>query len=62
MAQQWKVRVRGKQSAQADIALLIQAVLALGEQLQAETADLAADRLAASGEEQAAADDPESAA
>jgi hypothetical protein len=36
MQQQWQLRVRGKQRKQIDAKLLIAAVIALGEQLQAE--------------------------
>jgi hypothetical protein len=34
--QQWKIRVRGTPRKEVDIALLIQAVVALGRQLQQE--------------------------
>jgi hypothetical protein len=36
MQQQWRLRVRGKQRKPVDAKLLIAAVIALGEQLQAE--------------------------
>lgn len=36
MQEQWRLRVRGKQRKQLDVNLLIQAVIALGEQLAAE--------------------------
>jgi hypothetical protein len=36
MQQQWRLRIRGKQRKQVDAKLLIAAVIALGEQLQAE--------------------------
>jgi hypothetical protein len=34
MNQQWRIRITGKPKKQPDIALLVRAVLALGEQLQ----------------------------
>jgi hypothetical protein len=34
--QQWRLRVRGKQRKEVDVNLLVAAVIALGEQLQAE--------------------------
>jgi hypothetical protein len=39
MTKQWRVRVSGKPSKQPDIALLVQAVLALSEQLAYERAE-----------------------
>jgi hypothetical protein len=39
MQEQWRLRVRGKQRKQLDVNLLIQAVIALGEQLAAEEHD-----------------------
>ena len=36
MQQHWHIRVRGKQRKQVDAKLLIAAIIALGEQLQAE--------------------------
>lgn len=39
MTKQWKVRVSGKPRKQPDIALLVQAVLALSEQLAQERAE-----------------------
>ena len=36
MSRQWRVRVSGKPRRKPDIGLLVQAVLALGEQLQRE--------------------------
>jgi hypothetical protein len=34
--QQWRVRIKGKHRQEVDIALLMQAVIALGKQLQTE--------------------------
>jgi hypothetical protein len=39
MTKQWRVRVSGKPRKQPDIALLVQAVLALSEQLAQERAE-----------------------
>ena len=38
MAQQWRVGISGKQRKDVDLDLLIQAVIALGEQLRREAA------------------------
>ena len=43
MTKQWRVRVHGKPRKQPDIQLLVQAVLALGQQLAQERAEYAAD-------------------
>jgi len=39
MNQQWRIRITGKPKKQPDIALLVRAVLALGEQLQEADAE-----------------------
>lgn len=36
MAQQWRIRISGTQRADVDVGLLIQAVIALGQQLRVE--------------------------
>jgi hypothetical protein len=36
MEQQWRIRVRGTMRTEVDVNLLVQAVIALGEQLHAE--------------------------
>jgi hypothetical protein len=36
MTKQWRIRITGKPRKEPDIALLVQAVLALGEQMQRE--------------------------
>lgn len=38
--QQWRVRIKGKHRQEVDIALLMQAVIALGKQLQAEAQEV----------------------
>lgn len=42
MTQQWRVRISGKPRKDPDIALLVQAVLALGEQMQREASERSA--------------------
>lgn len=36
MQQQWRIRIRGQQRKAIDVALVVQAVIALGRQLDAE--------------------------
>ncbi len=39
MTQQWRIRITGKPRKEPDLALLVQAVLTLGEQMQREAAE-----------------------
>jgi hypothetical protein len=49
--QQWRVLVKGKHRQEVDIALLMQAVIALGKQLQAEARATELERYETSGRE-----------
>ena len=39
MTQQWRIRITGKPRKEPDIALLVQAILALGRQMEREAAE-----------------------
>jgi len=43
MQEQWRIRIKGEQRKEVDVDLLLQAVLALGEQLAREQNEAAAD-------------------